>query len=197
MSRVWYTSDLHLQHQKVAEIRGFDSTAEHDAVVAGNWVGHINDDDIVWVLGDLTVSSGKIDYALELISTLPGTKHLVAGNHDECHSLHSKAHKWQRKYLEAFETVQTFATRKVDGSRFLMSHFPINGDRGEDRFAEYRLRDAGIPVVHGHTHLPTMASRSHLGTPQVHVGLDAWDLSPVPEEAVVRLIQTLGEAVAA
>lgn len=57
---------------------------------------------------------------------------------------------------------------------------------------QYRLRDMGIPIVHGHVHAPYIVSYTQPGTLQVHVGLDAWNLAPVREEAVVDLIKSNG-----
>jgi calcineurin-like phosphoesterase family protein len=34
MSNIWFTSDLHLGHQKVSEIRGFDSVEAHDVAIS-------------------------------------------------------------------------------------------------------------------------------------------------------------------
>lgn len=35
--RTFYTSDLHLGHEKVAALRGFDSVAAHDAAILSAW----------------------------------------------------------------------------------------------------------------------------------------------------------------
>lgn len=187
---VWYTSDIHFGHRKIAEIRGFVSpdgsanVAEHDQTIIDNWYDVVHTDDIVWVLGDLSVS--KPDKALSYLKAMPGRKHLIAGNHDECHSLHREAHKWQRKYLEAFESVQTFARRKSDGVEFLLSHFPYTMDHTADvRYAQYRLRDEGMWLVHGHTHSEVVQTSAR----EIHVGLDAHNLQLVNERDIVDLIK--------
>ena len=193
MSTIWYTSDLHLGHTRVAELRGFTTTGEHDARVLDNWRSVVREGDTVWVLGDLTVDVRKLDYVFGAIAGLPGVKHLIAGNHDGCHPLHHEAHKWQHRYLSAFASVQAFAVRKWAGSRFLLSHFPLDGDHTPgERYSAYRLRDCGVPVVHGHTHSADRVTRSAAGTRQVHVGLDAWSLMPVPEHVVTRLLSAEG-----
>src|SRR5437762_12320090 len=116
---VWFTSDLHFGHRLVAGIRGFDSTDEHDEHLMSEWRKRVKPDDQVWVLGDLACSSPT--HALELIQWLPGTKHLISGNHDNCHPMHRDSHKWQPKYLAAFASVQPFARRRIDGREILLS----------------------------------------------------------------------------
>jgi len=92
---------------------------------------------VVWVLGDLAVTSSPrgIDEVLAKIAELPGSKQLIAGNHDPVHPMHRGAHRWQRRYLEVFESVQAFGRRKVglslpgqDGSKtVLLSLSPAGG----------------------------------------------------------------------
>lgn len=185
---VFYTSDLHLGHKLMARLRGFgegpDAVAAHDAFIAFNWAAVVKPDDIVFVLGDLVVSS--LTNALALLSGLPGRKQLILGNHDEGHPMHLDAWKKQKKYLEVFESVQPFARRKVDGVEFLLSHFPYSIDHTADvRYMQWRLRDEGMLLVHGHTH----SDKVWTSPRELHVGMDAWGLKLVPEEVVVRLLK--------
>lgn len=193
MSNMWLTADLHIAHRYVSELRGFADPAEHDAALAENWDRLVRPDHQVWVLGDISVG-GKANEmrALEWIAARPGTKHLVAGNHDSCHPYRSQAHKWQRIYLEVFASVQMAAVRKLDGHRVLLSHFPFQGSPDgdhtvENRFEEWRLPRTGENadrwLLHGHTHSP---DRIH--GQQIHVGLDAHNLAPVPLEWVQGII---------
>lgn len=182
---IFYTSDLHIGHKTVAELRGFDDPAEHDVALADNWDRLVRADGQVWVLGDISVGGKSNElHALEWISQRPGTKHLIAGNHDSCHPYRSQAHKWQRIYLDsAFASVQQSAVRKIDGHRVLLSHFPFQGTEGGDhtlknRFEELRLTRVGANadrwLLHGHTHSP-----ERIRGRQIHVGVDAHGLAPV------------------
>jgi len=179
---VWFTSDLHFGHRLVAGHRGYEDTAEHDAMVCARWARVVGQGDQVWVLGDLTLTDPT--HALELVNSLPGIKHLIAGNHDACHPMHRYAHKWQPKYLTAFASVQPFARRKVAGQTVLLSHFPYSKDRHEARYMQYRLRDEGEWLIHGHTHGPEVREGR-----EIHVGLDAWDLSPVHISMIEKLMR--------
>lgn len=160
MGRYWI-ADLHLGHEKVAKIRGFDTVEEHDATILQQ-LSSLKIDDDVWVLGD--ISSGKPAeenralWELQEISETNRVKfHLIAGNHDSVSSTHRTGYKKQREWLEVFESVQQFGRVKLAGHHVLMSHYPYarSGDgpgRGEGRYNEFRLPDVGAPLIHGHTH---------------------------------------------
>ena len=177
---VWFTSDLHFGHRLVAEKRGFPSIEEHDAAIAKAWPARA--DDQVWILGDLAVSSPR--GALGILACLPGRKHLISGNHDGCHPMHRDAHKRVAQYLEVFESVQPFARRRVSGQEVLLSHFPYEADRGPARYTQYRLRDEGRWLLHGHTH-----GTERLHGHELHVGWDAWS-TLVPLSTVEQLISS-------
>jgi calcineurin-like phosphoesterase family protein len=178
-----FTADLHFGHRFVAGLRGFDSTDAHDSFLMERWRSKVHDDnDHVWVLGDLAVSSPT--RALEIIGELPGVKHLIAGNHDACHPMHRDAHKWQRKYLAVFASVQPFARRRINGTEVMLSHFPYSKDHHEARYMQYRLRDEGKWLIHGHTH---EADQRREGR-EIHVGVDAWEFEPVHLHTIADLI---------
>lgn len=198
MSRILYTSDPHITHAKLAQLRGFLTTdgegdpAAHDAWYAGMWREHVTKRDTVLVLGDFTPGGTRARRsALALFSTLPGRKVLIVGNHDEGHPAHRDSIKpgVQAEYLEVFDAVLPFALRRltVNGERrhVALSHFPYFGDHTrEDRFDEWRLKDTGKWLLHGHTHNPSQ--RVHDGR-QIHVGIDAWG-RPVAETEIAELI---------
>jgi calcineurin-like phosphoesterase family protein len=178
MSRTWFTADLHIGHRLVADLRGFNDITDHDEALADTWNTVIHRDDVVWVLGDVAMSNPT--RALELLASLPGRKRLIAGNHDGCHPMHSRAYRATLKYQEAFEFIAASASVKINGVRTLLSHFPYagGGDRGDvERYTQWRLPDEGMPLLHGHTH-----SAERGDGRIVHVGLDAWAGSPVLAE---------------
>jgi calcineurin-like phosphoesterase family protein len=196
MSTVWFTSDIHFGHPLVAKLRGFEDDLEaHHATLATNWSKAVGEDDVVWVLGDLALS--KWSEALEWVKSLPGRKRLILGNHDKAHPQHRDAHKYQRAYLEAFEFVQPFARVRINqqlprgGTAFrnaLLSHYPYTADRGyESRDPQWRLPNLGGWLLHGHTHA---VSRVTSDT-EIHVGLDAWNLTPVNVELIALMMNAM------
>jgi calcineurin-like phosphoesterase family protein len=76
---------------------------------------------------------------------------------------------------------------------------------GEDRATQYRLRDEGAWLIHGHTHLQNRlgpdaryltimdpADGGGITSPrgrEVHAGLDAWNLRPGGEAAILDVIR--------
>lgn len=112
MSNVWFTSDLHIGHAKIAELRSTPAvkaafppeawTQWHDRVLANFWDATVKPDDTVWVLGDISAGGSAAQArALSWITERPGWKHLITGNHDGCHPMHRDAHKWQTPLPDA------------------------------------------------------------------------------------------------
>lgn len=190
MSDVWFTSDTHIGHERVALIRGFESTGVHDEFLAHQWDRCVQPHDDVWVLGDVALGGWRS--SIEWFTERPGRKHLVLGNHDRAHPHNRAAEEHLDDYLDAFYSVQIAAEVSLNQPnmrRVLLSHFPYAGDRGEDRYPQWRLRDLGQPLLHGHTHSSERVSRSSEGSLQIHVGVDAWDFTPVRRHEVVTLMQ--------
>lgn len=213
MSTIHFTSDLHLGHEKVAALRGFSSTSDHDTGIALRWLDTVGPRDKVYVLGDVTGDSRALDATLALLRALPGEKHLIAGNHDSCHPMNPKHGRRILDYLRVFASVAPFGTVKVNGETALLSHFPYTRDRAETRYPQWRLPNLGKWLLHGHTHgtekvtitpgeitseisavdpWTYSVARRYLVAPptrEIHVGLDAWDLSPVPIDTIATLMK--------
>lgn len=205
---VWYTSDHHIGHPFVASLRYHTKfqlrdaqigstlpvcqtfTDWHDEMLAACWDEVVKPDDTVYVLGDTSVGRNRVVPAMYWFAARNGTKHLIWGNHDEGHPMHSKSHLWQEHYRTAFTSVDSMGSRKIrmeDGTTktVYLSHFPYEGDHYDgDRFEPFRMRDMGVPLLHGHTHTNQKHSMTAQGTLQIHVGVDAWDFYPVHEETV-------------
>lgn len=182
MSAVWFTSDLHLGHRFIAGLRGFDTTGEHDETVLGNLQTLVRPGDTLWILGDLSAGrSEEEERALTLIGErLRGVeKHLIPGNHDSCHPLFKNAYRRQRRFLEVFDSVQAFQKMRWRATDVYLSHFPRPGQDHvgmESRYDDLRLT---VPLlIHGHLHSRFPVT----GRGQVDVGVEAWNLQPVPRE---------------
>lgn len=175
MSRIYFIADLHLGHDLVADLRGFDSTKLHDDYVMEQLLA-LPKRSSLWILGDLERGSDR-QYALDRLDQVVQTReiamHLIAGNHDACHPMHRRAAKRQREYFAVFRSVQVVGKIRHNRRDILLSHFPYRGDHTElERFNQWRLRDYGAPLIHGHTHqhTPTSVTRPN----QVCVSWEAW-----------------------
>lgn len=189
MSTTWFTSDLHLGHRRIVELshRPFTTIEEHDHAIAHNWAETVQADDIVWVLGDISVESG-FRHALGILAGLPGRKRLVTGNHDMVWVGKSDAWRYLPEFQAVFEIITPWARAKVGQTKVLLSHFPYTGDHTEeDRYPQYRLPLGPTPLLHGHTHSPDRLGPINLPL-QVHVGVDAWDFRPVASHELEKFL---------
>lgn len=183
---VWVSSDLHFHHKMVARTRGFATPEEHDSVLIATFNRLVKPDDVLWLLGDISMARNQVDI-LNTVACLTGRKQLVTGNHDAPFPGHRNSRRHQKAWLEVFESVQAFARTSICGEDFLLSHFPYAGDHTtQERYMEYRLRDYGKPLLHGHTHSSVkLTSKEHR---VVHVGVDAWSLRPVKDTEIQELL---------
>jgi calcineurin-like phosphoesterase family protein len=160
----------------VAEIRGFASPDAHDETIVDNWNAIVDPKDTVWVLGDVCLSQN----ALWKVDLLNGIKHLITGNHDAVFPGNRDSYRKQRIWRLCFESIQPFIRRRIGEHEVMLSHFPYSADRGAERYGQYRLRDEGMLLLHGHTH----SAEQFTGPRELHVGLDAWRLAPVRQDNV-------------
>lgn len=175
---IYLTSDLHFGHIVAANHRGFDSVEEHDEALINNWNAVVQPRDEVYVLGDIMF--GDKERGVSNTLRLRGYLHLVLGNHDRPAPNNKNGHKHYNAMGDAWNTISQLATISYAGTSYLMSHYPYEGDHTEEtRYDQYRPRDLGMPLFHGHIHSDSKFSVTKHGTPQYHVGLDAWDMKPV------------------
>lgn len=180
---IWIWSDLHIGHDFIANLRGYESIEAHDDDLLRKWNQTVKKRDQIWILGDLAMNPNK---ARDWLPKANGTKFLVYGNHDKGHPMHSGFGSQQRRDMEVFQAVTTIASMKMDGRTVMMSHFPYTVDHvPASRFMEWRARDEGLYLLHGHTHSPWQWS----GERQIHVGVDAWREGPVNRDTVAEMIR--------
>jgi calcineurin-like phosphoesterase family protein len=179
MTGTWFIGDPHFGHQKVSEIRGFDSTEAHDLAIFRRWERQVRPDDLVYVMGDISGGSrtGEI-HALNVLNMLPGRKILVAGNHDSVSGIHRRKSPDLWLFRETFEDIKDFARIRIEGQQILLSHYPYmsQGDgpgRGHARYEQFRLPDLGERLIHAHTHHSHPTSGSTTGR-ELCVSWDAW-----------------------
>lgn len=213
--RIWFTADPHVGgHRLVARLRGFidessteehrgevvfsaDTTA-HDRFMARIWDMTVRPQDIVYVLGDISINGNQS--ALDWFKDRNGTKILISGNHDPVHpGFFRNAYKKVAAWREVFADIQPYYRLSLLGSVVLLSHLPYsgtgaeglrnNGEEVEERGTQWRLPDLGAPLLHGHTHGTEKSHLSDKGTRQLHVGLDAWNYQLVSQDKVLDWLE--------
>lgn len=202
----WFTSDLHIGHWRVAKERGFhhfdrsdgkyyaDEDA-HDAALAEAWDSRVKPEDDVWVLGDISCGGWPAAWdAITWVGNRPGRKFLIWGNHDFGFPSSQRAHLYGRRYVGedgAFFSASLASSLQIADQRVLLSHMPYAGDHGEqeDRHTQWRLRDEGRWLIHGHTHSDVKQDGRML-----NVCPEAWNLAPVPLKEIEARVWDLANA---
>ena len=181
MPATFFIGDPHFGHQLVSDIRGFANTGEHDDAIIRKWRKQVKDDDLVYVMGD--ISGGGMESqlrALMILSSLPGRKRWIFGNHDTGSGIHKQAYSLEIRLLIArtFEKVNDFGHLSFNKRQILLSHFPYwssqdGPERGHGRYEQFRLPDLGKILIHAHTHHTHPTDGSATGR-EIGVSWDAW-----------------------
>lgn len=136
---VWLTADQHFGHSKIIDYvhRPFSSVEEMDEVMAQRWNERVKPEDVVYHLGDFTLSNFKaFEYYL---SKLNGTVFIVPGGHD---------YRWLNSYKkngsdEKFTVLSSLIMINVRGVEIVLCHYPLlSWERGH----------YGVYHCHGHSH---------------------------------------------
>lgn len=176
---IFLTSDQHFGHNNIIRYSGrpFADVREMEEALVERYNAVVGDNDEVYHLGDFSLTELFVG---KLLKRLRGRKHLVPGNHDGCHPKHRRAEAAKRRYLMwGFDSVAV--ERHLEG--FLLSHMPYTGDHSpEDRYAQWRPKDSGQWLLHGHVH-EAWKVRGRM----INVGVDVWNYTPVPLEVVKAL----------
>lgn len=189
----WFTSDTHFGHKNIIKFcdRPFKDVSHMNEILINNWNSVVHPEDTVYHLGD--VALGPWEAWNGVLSRLNGTKHLVIGNHERIFKGNKQrmVERFRPVYQQWFDTITSRRNLTLTNAEAVnLSHFPYTGDsHGQDRYAENRLADYGVPLIHGHTHEDQIVSRTTMGTLQIHVGVDAWDYYPVSEEQIITILE--------
>lgn len=135
---IWFAADHHFQHKKILEFKDengnllrpdFKDIQQHDNTIIYRHNQLVDDDDLVYFLGDVTWKTNEI--ALEILQAMKGRKRLVVGNHDDVDWLMGTG---------LFE--KTYLWKYFPEHNIIASHVPL---------AESDLKRTKFNV-HGHIH---------------------------------------------
>jgi calcineurin-like phosphoesterase family protein len=117
MGRNLYISDLHLGHKNVLayDARPFTNIDEHDKYIINAWNETVNDDDTIYILGDMIWA--KEQEWKHILSQLKGHKVLIRGNHDP--------HNFSATTKSYFDDIKDYKEVKDNGRNVVLSHYPI------------------------------------------------------------------------
>lgn len=163
MPTTYFTADLHFGHAGIINMceRPYSTIDEHDAGLIANWNARVQDDDIVYVIGDFAYRANR-KRAAWIFSQLRGVKHLIRGNHDHKHgeNLHPTQ---QLPWASISERLEILAD---DGKTTLvLDHYSLRVWRNMRR---------GAVQLFGHSHGNLPGSRQ-----SIDVGVDVFGYRPV------------------
>lgn len=115
----YFIADLHFGHENILSYdnRPFKDIEEHDAELVKLWNETVDDDDDVYILGD--ISWYGPDRTLEIFKQLKGKKHLIKGNHD---GKLLKDEQIQNLFVEITDYKELRVSRSLG---IVLCHYPI------------------------------------------------------------------------
>jgi len=178
MSEIWFTSDLHLGHDRefIYKPRGFNSVYEMNEAIINNFNSTVAMNDDVYILGDLTL--GPTVEGIKLIKNLKGNIHIVRGNHDTNNRI--------LEYNKCYNVVEITEGQYFHCARhnFYLNHYPTFTSNLEksDNLKEHLIN------LYGHTH---QKDNFYNGIPfMYHVGVDSHNCFPVHVDTIITDIKT-------
>lgn len=118
MGKNYYIADLHFGHFNILRFdnRPYFTVNEMNTELINNWNSVVNEDDEVYILGD--VSWGSMEKTLEILKQLKGKKYLIRGNHDTI--FHNSF-----KEFNEFQWIKDYAEIKDNDRNIVLSHYPM------------------------------------------------------------------------
>ena len=177
---IYFTSDLHFGHDRdfIYKVRGFDSIAEHDEALISNWNSIINDDDIVFVLGDIMLKDN--DNGIKCWKRLKGQKKIIWGNHD------SKPKRELLLECPNTEEIGCATFWEYNDRRYFLSHYPTLTANFDDAEADKKR----VYNICGHTHTSDKFQDLDKGL-IYHVEPECQDNYPVPIDKIISDFKSL------
>lgn len=164
MSRVWFSSDLHLGHRGITKYRTqFESVEEHDAAVAESLLTTVGKRDSLWLLGDLFFTEESLKW-YDLFLNKFGLVNVVFGNHCTDDGNRQKAARYVASTANKFGSMFKY-------KGYWITHPPIH---------PHELR--GKKNIHGHMHAEVLDDERY-----INVNMDVCGMKPILFEDLERL----------
>ena len=131
---VYFTSDLHLGHERAIEFsnRPFNSVEEMNTKLIERINDVVGKTDELWILGDFAYKISKDEVHKLRDKIFCRRVHLIYGNHDKDYSQD-----------QIFQSAQHYKELKTEYGKFILFHYPI---------VEWNAAHYGTVHLHGHIH---------------------------------------------
>ena len=162
MSRLLFTSDLHLGHNNITKYRGaFTSAEEHHEVLFDKLASNVQKRDTLYLLGDIAFSL----YWLEKVSNINCShKLLICGNHDLEHGI------TMRHLVAYYDDVKSLYSKRNNW----ISHCPIHPQEMRGR----------VLNIHGHTHHSMVLDEGSPDNTYFNACVEQTDYKPITYEEI-------------
>lgn len=132
----YYISDLHIGCKNSFDGR----TLDHDEILLKNWNSVVNNNDTVYILGDIGRCGNNKDneYLCSIISCLKGKRILIRGNHDNL-----KDNRIKQLFTYIYDYFELTDNYNGINQKLVLSHYPIFSWNG-------CYKDTVL--LYGHTH---------------------------------------------
>ena len=170
MRDVWFTSDLHLNHELLRKIRNIDTIDEMNERIITAYNERVKPQDIVYILGDFAfnVQKSQLHKTTKLFN---GEKNLILGNHDKLTINHAGDHgfNWIKHYDEV----------TCGEYRFILFHYPI--------LSWHWIQNPKVMHLFGHVH--GNMDEALIPYKSMDVGVDTReDLAPYHIDEVIEIL---------
>lgn len=182
MANIWFTSDLHLGHDKefVWKERGFENVQQMNEAIVKRLNSKVAPEDTLYILGDVMLGDNSIGE--KYFSQINGKKIIIIGNHDTNARI-----EIYKKYVERIVYADKIKYAK---HLFYLSHYPT-------LTTNYDNTVTGKAVINlfGHTHQKENFFKYnddmlHVNPFMYHVGVDSHDCYPVN---IIDIIDSIKE----
>jgi calcineurin-like phosphoesterase family protein len=186
MNNLYFTSDLHLGHQKSILYcnRPFTTADEMDEELIQRWNDKVLPNSTVYVLGDLAFHRSK-DEIVDILRRLKGNIVYIVGNHDKKPVLDALDQLGIKVYQLKDIVVQD--PEMEHGQQCItLCHYPM---------ISWNKSHYGAWQLYGHHHGSKNGFENKLTYAQLDVSVEAHDYTPISYEEVKTLItkQYLGK----
>lgn len=136
MGKNFFIADMHFGHEKIIKMcnRPFENVQDMKDQLIKKWNNKVNDDDIVYILGDFSFKCSK-EETIEILNQLKGKKVLLKGNHDK--------YVGQKDFDNCFEKICDILQVNEDKLQIILCHYPI---------IDYPGMYYGAKMIYGHIH---------------------------------------------
>lgn len=172
MAEIWFSSDLHLNHNKffVWQERGFSSVEEMNIAIIDNFNECVRMQDTLYLLGDNWLNC-SVEEGIALLRQIRCKDiRFIRGNHDS-------PTRWEA--LKEVGTPIGWAEMIKDAKKYyLLSHYPTQTANYDDGWGN------AVRNIHGHSHQKSPMTDDF----RINVGVDAWANTPVSFGEIKELL---------